>query len=246
MILSTIHFACFLLDNAALHNHRVDLGKTDWRQACFIDITLLVFWTAIHSLHRVLKARKEAHPLQRTTHIALSAVAFEVLMHFWVRIPQITVWSTSATALTAAVYGCHIVAWSMLALMSVAVDHFELVGVKQTWRWWRGNRTTTTETTREHDEVTPLSPLAEKSAETQQLYEHMRHPALLPFIIIFWVTPHLSLDRLLLAVWLTAYLLLTHSLTRSDLQYVEYQLLVTFRQWVEDVNPFVWRATSRR
>jgi hypothetical protein len=85
MILSTIHFACFLLDNAALHNHRVDLGKTDWRQACFIDITLLVFWTAIHSLHRVLKARKEAHPLQRTTHIALSAVAFEVLLTSFTR-----------------------------------------------------------------------------------------------------------------------------------------------------------------
>lgn len=77
IILSTVHFACFLLDNPQ-RNLQTELHKEDWKQALFIDVCLLVFWTAAHSMHRVLKKPSEAHPLQRTTHLAVSAVAFEV------------------------------------------------------------------------------------------------------------------------------------------------------------------------
>jgi hypothetical protein len=136
----------------------------------------------------------------------------------------------------------------MLIFMSLVVDHLELVGVKQTWKWWRGERgekgnqretQTTTAVVR-----TASSPEEEKNYETQQVYSHMRHPTLLPFVIVLWITPHLTLDRILLAVWFTAYLLTAHSLTHNDLQYIEYQLLYTFKNWVEDLNPFAFRTTS--
>jgi hypothetical protein len=158
-------------------------------------------------------------------------------MRFWIRIPHIVLWSFSTSSVVGGIiFVCHVVAWSVLVLMSVFLDHLELVGVKQTWTWCRASNTTHS---REREET------ASFMSERQQLYSHMRHPALLPFVIVLWMTPHFTLDRLLLAVWLTAYLLLSHSLTHNDLQYVEHQLLITFKRWVEDLNPFTFRIPSR-
>uniref|UniRef100_A0A8D0H7X6 Nurim n=1 Tax=Sphenodon punctatus TaxID=8508 RepID=A0A8D0H7X6_SPHPU len=67
-------------------------------------------------------------------------------------------------------------------------------------------------------------PLALKSVRAVRLYSHLRHPVYLEFLLILWAVPRLPLDRLLLALLLTAYLSCGHSLDQQDYLYLRAQL----------------------
>lgn len=67
-------------------------------------------------------------------------------------------------------------------------------------------------------------PLSHKSPHAQRLLSHLRHPVCLELGVVLWLLPALSLDRLLLAGALSAYLALAHSLDKQDLAYLCVQL----------------------
>uniref|UniRef100_A0A8D0B7A9 Nurim n=1 Tax=Salvator merianae TaxID=96440 RepID=A0A8D0B7A9_SALMN len=67
-------------------------------------------------------------------------------------------------------------------------------------------------------------PLAVKSSRAVRLYSHLRHPVYTEFLLILWVVPCLSLDRLLLALLFTAYLTFAHRLDQQDYVYLRAQL----------------------
>lgn len=63
-------------------------------------------------------------------------------------------------------------------------------------------------------------PLSDKPPPAQRLLSHFRHPVYLELVVILWLLPALSLDRLLLAGVLSAYVATAHSLDRQDLAYL--------------------------
>eukprot|EP00064_Thunnus_orientalis_P008446 superscaffoldBa00001002_g8469 len=67
-------------------------------------------------------------------------------------------------------------------------------------------------------------PLSYKSPRAQRLLSHLRHPVCLELGVVLWLLPALSLDRLLLALTLSTYLALAHSLDKQDLAYLCVQL----------------------
>lgn len=67
-------------------------------------------------------------------------------------------------------------------------------------------------------------PLSHKSPRTQRLLSHLRHPVCLELAVVLWLLPALSLDRLLLALTLSSYLALAHSLDKQDLAFLCDQL----------------------
>uniref|UniRef100_F7AS60 Nurim n=1 Tax=Ornithorhynchus anatinus TaxID=9258 RepID=F7AS60_ORNAN len=67
-------------------------------------------------------------------------------------------------------------------------------------------------------------PLALKSPRALRLFAHLRHPVCVELLAVLWAVPRLGPDRLLLAVLLTLYLGLAHSLDQHDLHYLRAQL----------------------
>lgn len=67
-------------------------------------------------------------------------------------------------------------------------------------------------------------PLSLKSPGAKRLLSHLRHPVCLELAVVLWLLPSLTLDRLLLAGTLSAYVMLAHSLDKQDLAYLCVQL----------------------
>ncbi|TUP51214.1 Cathepsin S [Bagarius yarrelli] len=62
-----------------------------------------------------------------------------------------------------------------------------------------------------------------RSARAQRLYAHLRHPVCVELLLVLWFVPTLSVDRCVLAVYLTLYLTLAHSLDKEDCVYLSAQ-----------------------
>lgn len=108
----------------------------------------------------------------------------------------------------------------MVPAVSLMISHFDLFGVRQVWFYLRGR------------EITPLP------FRTPLLYSQMRHPLYVGWAIFFWATPTMTAGHLLLAVGMTAYMLLAVVFEERDLvahfghEYKEYQRRVPmFVSW---------------
>jgi len=62
---------------------------------------------------------------------------------------------------------------SLIVASTVAIDHFELFGLRQTWAYFRATEP------------------AQVRFQTPLLYRIVRHPMPLRVVIVFWATPHL-------------------------------------------------------
>lgn len=76
-------------------------------------------------------------------------------------------------------------------------------------------------------------PLSYKSPGTQRLLSHLRHPVCLELSVVLWLLPALSLDRLLLALTMSVYLALAHSLDKQDLTFLCEQLIGKLQLFAE-------------
>ena len=77
--------------------------------------------------------------------------------------------------------------WIGVPVSSLLIDHLELFGLKQVWRGFR---------------ATALEP---RGFVTPSLYRYVRHPMMSSLLIALWVTPHMTVGHLLLAVGMTIY-----------------------------------------
>jgi steroid 5-alpha reductase family enzyme len=91
------------------------------------------------------------------------------------------------------------------------INHFDLFGTRQVWLHLRGGA----------HETPPF--------RTPMLYRVVRHPLYVGWMIAFWVTPTMSAGHLLLAAFLTAYMLVAIPIEERDLsdlygeQYAQYR-----------------------
>ena len=68
------------------------------------------------------------------------------------------------------------------------------------------------------------SPIDMKTVGTQRLYRHMRHPGAVCLLLVLWCHPVMTIDRLLLALTLSLYILCGHGVTIRDYIYVRQEM----------------------
>ncbi|SKA15819.1 methanethiol S-methyltransferase [Novilysobacter spongiicola] len=199
----------------------VDNGvPTPWPAALAINLVLLSLFAVQHSgmarpafkrwFTRIVPA-----PLERSTFVLATNLVLVLLYWQWRPLPMV-VWNAEAEAARWLLHGLAAVGWLLVLASTFLIDHFDLFGVRQSWRAALGRG------------PTPSAPFV-----TRALYRIVRHPIMLGFLIAFWATPTMTVGHLLFAGVTTGYILVAVKyLEERDLvaqfgdTYREYQLRV--------------------
>lgn len=136
-------------------------------------------------------------PIERSIYVLAASLALILLFIFWSPIP-VTIWRVEGlgAAILLALFGS---GWAIVLLSTFLISHFELFGLTQVWTHVRGR--------------TPAEPVF----RTPLFYRLVRHPLYSGFLIAFWATPHMTVGHLVLAIGMTAYILIAIGHEERDL-----------------------------
>ncbi|XP_047240116.1 nurim [Girardinichthys multiradiatus] len=191
-----------------------------------VDLSLLALFTAQHSLLAWFPVKQALQSmlgaLNRTAYCFTTALVLQILMRYWQPVTGAPcLWSVRHTPWSIwfplLCFALHFLCWAIICSILVIFDYPELLGIKQVYYECLGLG----------------DPLSEKPPPARRLLSHLRHPVCLELAVILWLLPALSLDRLLLAGTLSAYMALAHSLDKQDLAYLCAELKVKVRLFAE-------------
>jgi len=186
--------------------------------AIAVDIGLIALFGIQHSV-MARKGFKDSWtklvppPIERSIYCLATAVALGVMYALWHPIAG-TLWSVEAPALRMILWGLFALGWVILFIATHLISHFELFGLTQAWRHFRGTE-----------------PQAQQF-RTPLFYKIVRHPIYTGIFLAVWATPDMSYSHLLLAIGFTIYLLIGIRYEERDLienfgaRYVEYRRTV--------------------
>lgn len=162
--------------------------------ALLIDLLLLALFAAQHSGmarpgFKRWWTRWVPAPVERSTYVLLTSLALILLFWAWRPLPQL-VWQFGDAAVRYALYGLAAVGWLMVLTGTFLINHFELFGLSQVWRYNRGQG--------DSGKVPPFV--------TRAFYRIVRHPLMLGFLIAFWSAPTMTVGHLLFALGTTGYI----------------------------------------
>ncbi len=128
-------------------------------------------------------------PMERSVFVLLASLLLLLMNWQWQPLPEI-VWQVENPVGRILLYVVAGAGWGIVLYATFLINHFDLFGVRQVWLYFQ------------KCEITPV-----KFKETV-LYQWVRHPLMLGFIIAFWATPDMTQGHLLFAVVTTAYILI--------------------------------------
>lgn len=173
-------------------------------EALAIDLGLLTAFALQHSgmarpAFKRWWTRIVPEPAERSTYVLVSSLAMILLFVLWQPIGGV-VWRLGAgSPAWMAMVGVYLFGWALLLYSTFLIDHFDLFGLKQAWRKFRGQ------------------PYLSPQFHTPSLYKLVRHPLYIGWLTIFWAAPVMTTAHLLFALMTTAYILIAIQLEERDL-----------------------------
>jgi methanethiol S-methyltransferase len=149
-------------------------------------------------------------PIERSTYVLVSSAVTFALCIAWQPLPGV-LWSADSVAAQGLWWAGFALGLAVLLGASFHIDHFELLGLRQTWCLLRDKQAS--------------SP----AFLVRGLYRLVRHPIYVGWLLLFWCAPVMHMDRLLLAAGMTVYVLAAIRLEERDLvaehgiRYARYQ-----------------------
>ena len=171
--------------------------------ALVIDVALIALFGIQHSVmarqsFKKAWTRTVPRPIERSTYVLFASAALIVLFAFWRPIEGMA-WDIANPLGQTILWVLFLSGWGIVLLSTFLINHFELFGLQQAWFNLQGREAAP------HVFRQPL------------LYKWVRHPLYLGFFLAFWSTPHMSYGHLLLAVGMSAYMLIAIRYEERDL-----------------------------
>lgn len=225
---SFVYLVGFLAGVGALPTH-VDKGiVADTGTAVLWNLGLISLFGIQHSV-MARKGFKAAwnniipEPIERSLYCLASAVVLGLLYRFWHPIPAV-IWEVSNPALRSVIWALFLSGFGIVFISTWLLNHFELFGLAQVWRNWRG------------------TPAAAPQMHTPLFYKLVRHPIYSGFMVAFWATPSMTAGHLLLAVGMTVYLFIGIHYEERDLIETYGKSYAEYRQKVGKLIPGIGKG----
>ena len=165
--------------------------------------------------------------LERSTYVLLSNIAVVGLCLLWRPLPEI-IWTVETGVLQAIAWGGFTLAIVVLFAASFQIDHLELFGLRQSWNAMCGKKS------------------EPPAFSVRGMYRWVRHPIYVGWLLLFWVSPTMTAGHLLLAVSMTAYVLIAMVYEERDLLKSIGRQYADYRQRVPALLPRLRPTASRR
>lgn len=190
-------------------------GASGILAAVVLDLLLIGLFAAQHSVmarpgFKRPWTRIVPQPIERSTYVLASCIVIGLLMWLWQGI-DLVIWDISSPVGRSVAWGLFVLGWLAVPLVSLSINHFDLFGTRQVWLHLQGS---------------DYQPLPFK---VPFLYQFVRHPLYLGWMLAFWAIPTMTAGHLLFAVAMTGYMGLAAMAEERDLvahfgrQYAEYQ-----------------------
>ena len=230
LIAYAIFFATFLYLIAFVGNLpwvplTVDRGpETAVRTAVAVNIALIAIFGVQHSVmarqgFKRFWTRVVPEPAERSVYVLLASAALILLFTQW-RPIEGTIWQVTQPLIAGIIWALFALGWLIVLLSTFLINHFELFGLQQAWFNLRGR--------------------AAAAPQFRQpfFYKLVRHPLYSGFFLAFWATPHMTYGHLLLALGISAYMLIAIIFEERD-------LVALFGKDYEDYRANVGKLTPR-
>lgn len=204
----TIFFLTFLYAIGFIGNFvvpkSIDSPATDpWLTALTVDLGLLTLFALQHSVmarQGVKRLLTKVIPpaAERSTYVLASSLALLLLFWQWRPLGGV-VWNVEHEVGRAVLHAGFAFGWLLVLYATFVINHFDLFGLRQTWRHFRGQ---------------PQAPL---HFVTPALYRIVRHPLYVGWFFAFWSAPTMTVTHLVFACVTTAYILVAIQLEERDL-----------------------------
>lgn len=210
VICYAIFFAVFLyligfVGDFAVLPKTVDVPATSMGMgaAIIIDLALVALFGVQHSVmarQGFKRAWTKIIPryIERSVFVLVSSFALIVMFLFWQPIDS-TIWNVQSSAATTILWALFWLGWGTILISTFLINHFELFGLQQAWDHLRGNE------------------FAPPRFRTPFLYKWVRHPMMLGFFFAFWAIPQMTAGHLILAIGMSAYILIAIQYEERDL-----------------------------
>jgi len=190
--------------------------------AIFFDIGLLWLFGLHHSItartwFKQIWTRVIPPPIERATYLYMTAIITAILVLFWRPIP-ITIWQVENETLSGIIYVVYVLVWCLMLLATFQFGHFGFFGLRQAWEEFRNKRASA------------------PGFSARWLYGLVRHPISLGWMLMPWVTPHLSVGHVVFALGVTSYILIATPFEEKDL--ID-ELGARYREYRKNVPAFI-------
>jgi protein-S-isoprenylcysteine O-methyltransferase Ste14 len=208
----------------------IDSGPVgDPMESIIINLLLMSLFAIQHSVMARPQFKKwwtrfVPGAVERSTFVLFSSIALMLLFWQWRPIPAV-VWQVTNPQIAAALLGLSLFGWVLVFVSTFLINHFELFGLHQVANNLVGK------------------PMPAMRFKTPLLYNLVRHPIYLGFIIFFWATPVMTAGHLLFAVVTTTYIFVGIALEEHDLIAVFGDEYRRYRQRVSMIVPFLGRSS---
>ena len=171
--------------------------------AVVINLALIALFGVQHSVmaRPAFKARWTRivpETAERSVYVLVASLMLVLLFALWRPIPQ-QIWDLSGTAFAMPIWLLFAAGWGIVLVSTFLLNHFELFGLQQAWHNLSGRK-------------------ADKPVLRQPLfYKWVAHPLYSGFFLAFWAIPQMTAGHLLLAVGMSAYMLIAIGHEERDL-----------------------------
>lgn len=157
-------------------------------------------------------------PIERSTYVLFSSLTLLLLFWLWHPMPDL-IWNFENDLWVSAIWMLFVLGWIVVLISTCLIDHFDLFGLRQAWAYYRGKQY-----------IPP-------PFRTPWLYQQVRHPIMVGFIIAFWSTPSMTVGHLLFSSVCTIYILAAIRFEEHDLGQAFGEDYRRYRQRVPAIVP---------